>query len=42
MHDMMIGGMTGMIWGMGITGLVVVVLIVLATAALVKYLFFTD
>lgn len=39
MHDMMSGGMTGMMWGMGLVGLIVAVL---AIAALVKYLFFTD
>jgi len=38
-HDMMSGGMTGMMWGMGLVGLIVAVL---AIAALVKYLFFTD
>ncbi len=42
MHDMMSGGMTGMMWGMGFGGLIIVVLILLAIAALVKYLFFTD
>lgn len=41
-HDMMSGGMTGMMWGMGVVGLIVAVLVVLALAALVKYLFFTD
>ena len=30
----------GMMWGMGVWGLVVVVLVVLAVAALVKYIFF--
>lgn len=36
MSDMM----HGMGWGMGLVGLLVVVLLVLAVAALVKYLFF--
>jgi hypothetical protein len=30
----------GMMWGMGLWGLVVAVLVVLAVAALVKYIFF--
>jgi len=30
----------GMMWGMGVWGLVVAVLVVLAVAALVKYIFF--
>ena len=37
MHDMVNGGM---MWGMGIGGLVLIVLVLLAIAALVKYLFF--
>jgi hypothetical protein len=37
MHDMMGGGM---MWGMGLFGLLVLVLLVLLVAALVKYLFF--
>jgi hypothetical protein len=37
MHDMMGGGM---MWGMGLFGLVGIVLALLAIAALVKYLFF--
>ena len=36
----MMGG--GMMWGMGLFGLVVTVLLLLAGAALVKYLFFDD
>ena len=39
MHDMMTG-MGSMMWGMGIFGLLVVVILVLAAAALIKYLFF--
>jgi hypothetical protein len=37
MHDMMGGGM----WAMGIVWLLVVLVLVLAVAALVKYLFFS-
>jgi hypothetical protein len=37
MQHMMDGGM---MWGMGLGGLVVLVLVVLAIAALVKYVFF--
>lgn len=32
--------MQGMMWGMGLTGLLAVIVLVLAAAALVKYLFF--
>lgn len=39
MDGMMNGG--GMMWGMGLFGLLLIVLIVLAVAALVKYLFFS-
>lgn len=35
MHD----GMGGMMWGMGLIGLLVEIVLVLAIAALVKYLF---
>ena len=35
MHDMMSGGM---MWGMGLFGFLLVVLLVLGTAALLKYL----
>jgi hypothetical protein len=38
MHDMMGGGM---MWGMGLFGLLALVVLLLALAALVKYLFFT-
>jgi hypothetical protein len=38
MIDHMMGG--GMMWGMGLLWLVVIVVLVLAVAALVKYLFF--
>jgi hypothetical protein len=37
MHDMMGGGM---MWGMGLVGLLVTILLLLVIAALVKYLFF--
>ncbi|HKM73884.1 MAG TPA: hypothetical protein VJX94_28115 [Stellaceae bacterium] len=38
MIDQMMGG--GMMWGMGLVGLLVVIVLVLGAAALVKYLFF--
>ena len=38
MHDMMMN--SGMMWGMGLAGLLVVLVLILAAAALVKYLFF--
>ncbi len=38
MRDMLING--GMMWGMGLFGWLVVLLVVLATAALIKYVFF--
>ena len=41
MHGMMgDGSMESMMWGMGLFGLVLLVIAVLAAAALVKYLFF--
>jgi hypothetical protein len=39
MMDQMMGG--GMMWGMGLFGLLVIIVLVLGAAALVKYLFFT-
>ena len=36
----MMNGMGGMMWGMGLVWLIVIVMLVLAIAALVKYLFF--
>jgi hypothetical protein len=39
MSDMM-GGMNGMMWGMGLSGLLLVAVALLAIAALMKYLFF--
>ncbi|MFU0503813.1 hypothetical protein [Pseudaminobacter sp. NGMCC 1.201702] len=40
---MMDGGtMGGMMWGMGLVWLIVVIVLVLAAAALVKYLFFSS
>lgn len=40
MGHMMNGMSGGMMWGMGLIGLLVLVLLVLGIAALVKYLFF--
>jgi hypothetical protein len=41
MHSMMgDGSMSGMMWGMGLFGVVAVLVLLLAIAALVKYLFF--
>lgn len=37
MQDMMSGGM---IWGMGISWLILIVLIILGISALIKYVFF--
>jgi len=37
MMDHMMGG--GMMWGMGLVGLLVIIVLILAAAALVKYLF---
>jgi hypothetical protein len=39
MMDQMMGG--GMMWGMGLLGLLVIVVLFLSAAALVKYLFFS-
>ena len=39
MMDQMMGG--GMMWGMGLLWLLVILLLVLASAALVKYVFFS-
>jgi len=39
MMDQMMGG--GMMWGMGLIGLLVIIVLVLAAAALIKYLFFS-
>ncbi|MET4702059.1 Na+-transporting methylmalonyl-CoA/oxaloacetate decarboxylase gamma subunit [Constrictibacter sp. MBR-5] len=36
MHDSMMGG--GMMWGMGFVGLLLILLLVLAIAALARYL----
>ncbi len=38
----MMGSMNGMMWGMSLFWLIVIVVLVLAAAALVKYLFFND
>ncbi len=32
---------SGMVWGMGLLGLLVIIVLLLAIAALVKYLFFS-
>jgi hypothetical protein len=40
MMDQMMGG--GMMWGMGLIGLLVIVVLLLGAAALVKYLFFSN
>jgi hypothetical protein len=37
--DHMMGG--GMMWGMGLIGLLALIVLVLAAAALIKYLFFS-
>jgi hypothetical protein len=39
MDHMMMSG--GMMWGMGLIGLLVIIVLLLGVAALVKYLFFT-
>ena len=44
-EDMMNGSMEmmpGMMWSMGLMSLLVTILLILATAALVKYLFFNN
>lgn len=38
-HDMM-NGSGGMMWGMGLFGLVILMLVLLVIAALAKYVFF--
>ena len=40
MRDGMMEGMSGMMWGMGLFGLLTLVLVILLVAALIKYLFF--
>ena len=37
---MMYDGTDGMMWGMGLVGLLVVLVLVLAIAALIKYIFY--
>ena len=39
-HDGMMDGMGGMMWGMGLFGLLILALIILLISALIKYLFF--
>lgn len=41
-NDTMMDSMGGMMWGMGLIGLLVLTLIILLIAALVKYLFFGE
>jgi hypothetical protein len=38
----MMGNIGGMMWGMGLLWLIFIVVLLLAAAALVKYLFFSD
>jgi hypothetical protein len=38
----MMGNMGGMMWGMGLLWLIVIVVLLLAVAALIKYLFFNE
>lgn len=40
MMDGMMGG--GMMWGMGLFGLLILVVLVLGAVALIRYLFFSD
>ena len=40
MMDQMMSG--GMMWGMGLVGLLVIIVLLLGAAALVKYLFFSN
>jgi len=40
MMDQMMGG--GMMWAMGLVSLLVVIVLLLAIAALIKYLFFSN
>lgn len=40
MMDCMVGG-GAMMWGMGLVSLLAIILLILAVAALVKYLFFS-
>ena len=39
-HTQLMNNMGGMMWGMGLVWLIIIVVLVLAAAALVKYLFF--
>lgn len=38
----MMGNMGGMMWGMGLLWLIVIAVLLLAVAALIKYLFFNE
>lgn len=40
MQDEMIEGMGGMMWGMGLFGMLILILVILLIIALLKYLFF--
>lgn len=40
MQDSMTNGMGGMMWGMGLFGLLILMLVILLIAALIKYLFY--
>jgi hypothetical protein len=40
MMNNMFDGMNGMMWGMGFFGLLLVAVVLLAVAALIKYVFF--
>ena len=40
MHEMMNGGMGGMMWGMGAIGVLAIAVLILVGAALIKYIFF--
>lgn len=41
-RDGMMDEMGGMMWGMGLFGLLILILVILLIAALIKYLFFND
>jgi hypothetical protein len=40
MHNSMMDQMGGMMWGVGLVGLLLLTLVMLSIAALIKYLFF--
>lgn len=41
MNETMMNNMGGMMWGMGLVGVLAIAVLVLSAAALVKYLFFS-